>query len=104
MFANSGPRVWGMSKTIGFVLLAIAVLVLPRSAEAGGWIAPGYSVGVLPLGVRPYGYPLDDSFDYPFGYGEYAQYGPWVGGRCWTASRWVPTGHGWRRMTFRSCR
>lgn len=60
------------------------------------------AAGVTPVGLRPSfvtpaaahshpdcrgipilivaldGHPFDDGYDYPYGYGEYAQYGPWA--------------------------
>ncbi|AUC99061.1 MULTISPECIES: hypothetical protein [Bradyrhizobium] len=63
-------------------LLGAALTLLPEVAEAGYW---GYARPYPPI-VYPglftargyFGYPLDDSFDPPFGYGEYAEYGPWA--------------------------
>ncbi len=74
---------------------------VPERALAGGsyryhpwaWYHPGLAVT---WGVNVYGYPLDDSFDPPFGYGEYAEYGPWADRACFAAVRRVATYHGWR--------
>ena len=73
----------------------------------GGSYRPGYvAVG---LGYRYFGYPLDDSYDYPYGYGEYAEYGPWAyrgyssSGVCQLAQRRVQTAYGLRWRTVRIC-
>ena len=58
-------------------------------ARSGGWgwrgpacgaaaVGSGIVIG-LAAGSSGYaGYPLDDSYDYPYRYGEYAVYGPWA--------------------------
>lgn len=83
--------------------IAIMSIILPSMAEAGDrarlhrephWrgvyryhariprIAPPIVTVVTPdlsPPVTAYAYSrLDDSYDYPFGYGEYAVYGPWA--------------------------
>ena len=109
----------------GGILLLSGLLVmataLPDAAEArGGFYTRGYglyrpafrpfaAVGLgVGLGYGYYGYPLDDSFDYPFGYGEYAEYGPWayggyVSGGCFLTQRRVRTVYGPRWRTVRVC-
>lgn len=48
--------------------------------------------------------PLDDGYDYPFGYGEYATYGRWaVGAMCYDLRRPVRTSLGLRWRTIRRC-
>lgn len=69
------------------------------------WSAVGLGVG---LGYRYYGHPLDDSYDPPIGYGEYAEYGPWAygghaGGACQLTQRKVWTAYGLRWRTVRVC-
>lgn len=81
-------------------------------AEAGGpygysgWgpYGPGYRAA-LRWGwrVSAYGYSLDDSFDPPIGYGEYAEYGPWAYGACFPTQRRVVTSHGWRLRWVQVC-
>jgi hypothetical protein len=75
----------------------------PRPAY--GAIAAGLGIG---LGYGYYGYPLDDSYDPPYGYGEYAEYGPWAyrgyaGGECVLTQRRVRTAYGLRWRTIRLC-
>ena len=72
---------------------------------AYGAIAVGLGIG---LGYGYYGYPLDDSYDPPYGYGEYAEYGPWAyrryaGGGCQLIQRRVWTAYGLRSRTVRIC-
>ena len=74
----------------------------------GGPYRPGYSVVAVGLGYRHFGYSLDDSYDHPYGYGEYAEYGPWAsrrfgGGDCRLAQRRVQTADGPRWRTIRIC-
>ena len=68
---------------------------------AGSLIRAGY--GFLPS----YLHPFDDGYDYPFGYGEYAEYGPWAyrgyAGDCYRATRRVRTSQGWRLRTTKIC-
>lgn len=105
------------------ILLLSGVLltasVWPDTAEARGgfygrgygygWYRPFAAVGLgVGLGYGSYGYPLDDSFDEPFGYGEYAEYGPWAyggnaNGGCFLTQRRVRTAHGPRWRTVRVC-
>ena len=64
-------------------------------------IAAGLGLG---LGYGYYGYPLDDSYDPPYGYGEYAEYGPWAyrgnpGNGCALTQRRVRTAYGLRWRT-----
>ena len=71
----------------------------------GGAVAVGLGVG---LGYGYYGHPLDDSYDPPYGYGEYAEYGPWadrgyVGGGCALTQRRMRTAYGLRWRTVRLC-
>ncbi len=103
----------------GAVLLAVALLPDAATAGGGSYVSAGYGSGprlaahgyVMPgfgfgIGYRYNSYPLDDSYDYPSGYGEYAEYGPWafqgysVGG-C--EQRRVRTAYGLRWRTVRLC-
>jgi hypothetical protein len=77
-----------------------------------GWQRPAYgaiAAGLgLGLGYGYYGYPLDDSYDPPYGYGEYAEYGPWAyrgnpGNGCALTQRRVRTAYGLRWRTVRLC-
>jgi len=72
---------------------------------AYGAIAVGLGVG---LGYAYYGHPLDDSYDPPYGYGEYAEYGPWAyrgygSGGCALTQRRMRTAYGLRWRTLRLC-
>lgn len=76
---------------------------LARPAYRAVAVAPGFG-----FGYGYYGHPLDDSYDYPFGYGEYAEYGPWAhrgfeGAGCELTPRRVRTASGWRWRTVRAC-
>jgi hypothetical protein len=102
--------------------LALVGMLLPDAASArggfvrgvgGGWRGPAIGIGVgLGLGwglglAGGYGYPLDDSYDFPYGYGEYAEYGPWAYrnnyGGCYVARQRVRTSYGWRWRNLRAC-
>lgn len=52
--------------------------------------------------------PLDDSFDCPFGYGEYAEYGPWAARNtedgCCAVIRRLRSPVGRRVLVVRNCR
>ena len=86
-----------------FAALFAGALLVPEGVQAQGSFYAG--------GLRSYGYasyPFDDSYDYPFGYGEYAEYGPWVhrGGDnfgCELMLRRVRTASGRRWRTVRTC-
>jgi len=105
------------------ILLAGALLpdaALARGGFYGGG-ARGYGVGWqrpavgaiavglgLGLGYGYYGHPLDDTYDPPYGYGEYAEYGPWAyrgyaAGGCVLTQRRVRTAYGLRWRTVRLC-
>jgi hypothetical protein len=49
-------------------------------AGAWGWRRPSYGAASVGLGLALasgyYGDPYGDGYDYPYGYGEYAKYGP----------------------------
>lgn len=89
--------------------LSLGLAILPDIAAADGTlVVPGFRGIGYPGGygyARLYGHPFDDGFDYPFGYGEYAQYGPWVypGDAACYALRRVWTGRGWRQRAVRIC-
>jgi hypothetical protein len=98
------------------VLLALGLLsgfglaIVPDIAAAGSTlvVVPGFRGIGYPGGygyARLYGHPFDDGYDDPFGYGEYAEYGPWVypGGRACYALRRVWTARGWRQRAMRIC-
>lgn len=77
-----------------------------------GWRGATYgALGVgLGLGLAgvSYGSPYGDEDDYPYGYGEYAVYGPWVyrtnyGSGCYLARSRVWTPYGWRLRTVQVC-
>lgn len=104
-------------------VLLIGALLPTAALARGGFYARGYGFGLhrpaygaiaagLGLGIGYgygyYGYPLDDSYDDPRGYGEYAEYGPWAfqgssGGVCQLAQRRVRTASGLRWRTVRLC-
>src|SRR5690242_6680265 len=92
-------------------LLALALLLMavPDIAAAGDrfFVGPG-SGGIAYAGagfVRIH--PFDDGYDYPFGYGEYAEYGPLAysgnGASCYLAARKVWTGKRWRLRRVAIC-
>jgi len=67
-----------------------------------GPVTVGWGFGVIS------GYPLDDSFDPPYGYGEYAEYGPWAyrgyyGDGCYRTRQRMRTGYGLRLRTVTIC-
>ena len=67
-----------------------------------GPIAFGWGLGVIS------GYPLDDSFDPPYGYGEYAVYGPWAyrgsyQDGCYRTRQRVRTAYGVRLRVVTFC-
>jgi hypothetical protein len=105
----------------GLYAFAIVVGLLPDAAQAGnGLYAHSGGVGLPGAIYRPaafgfgfgfraryYGHPLDDSYDYPSGYGEYAEYGPWaqrVYSGCYVTQVRVLTYHGLRRRWSEICR
>jgi hypothetical protein len=78
-----------------------------RGWHGGGWRGAAYGalgVGLGLAGGNYAGYPYDDSYDYPYGYGEYAEYGPWANrgyngvgfNGCYQARLRVWTSYGWR--------
>ena len=89
--------------------LGMALLIVPDKVAAGTFVVVP---GVRPLGypgtfgyARLYGHPFDDGYDYPFGYGEYAEYGAWAYRRdaaCYAVRR-VWTSRGWRQWMIRIC-
>jgi hypothetical protein len=72
-----------------------------------GLYRPAYGAVAMGIGYQYYGYPLDDSFDYPRGYGEYAEYGPWAlrgySGGCQLTRRRVRTHYRLSWQTVRFC-
>lgn len=90
------------------VVICVTGALVPDMAEAGGAYGfPAWGWSYRPVGWgwgAVYGYPLDDSFDPPVGYGEYAQYGPWANGGCYQARRRVVTPYGWRWRKLQVCR
>ena len=54
-----------------------------------------------------YGPSYGDDYEEPWGYGEYAEYGPWAYrgyyGGCYLARRSARDGYGWRLRTVRIC-
>lgn len=100
-------------------LLAIALSGLFYSTESEGQVSyyrrPGVVIGrPAPTAMRLWAAPviadafeanpLDDGYDYPFGYGEYAVYGRWaIGANCYLIRLRVPAGHGSRWRTLRRC-
>lgn len=83
----------------------------PAKAQMPFYYGPGVLVGP-PVGA-PWpvvgqdaftANPLDDGYDYPLGYGEYATYGRWaVGAMCYGLRRPVRTSLGVRWRTIRRC-
>ena len=85
-----------------------------RSASRGsvGWfgdwggrgLASRIAAGGLALAGADYGQAYGYGDDYPYGYGEYAEYGPWARDRgCYLARRNVFTPYGWRRLPIQIC-
>ena len=63
--------------------LCLTLVIVPEIAAAGGAfvVVPGFRGLAIRAAygyARLYGHPFDDGYDYPFGYGEYAEYGPWA--------------------------
>lgn len=112
-------RVLRMAILSAAALVACVSLTYAASARdgryAGAMLAggerrylPGYDVRGMAVGVgyRLYGHPLDDSYDPPFGYGEYAEYGPWAYrgyAGCQLVQRRVRTVNGLRWRMTRLC-
>ena len=92
----------------GSALLALCLLVAaPDIAAAGNRFFVGPGFGGLAY-ADGFGFarmhPFDDGYDYPFGYGEYAEYGPWAyGGSCYLAARKVWNGNRWRVRRVAVC-
>jgi hypothetical protein len=84
-------------------------------AGAWGWRRPSYGAAGVGLGLALasyyYGDPYGDGYDYPYGYGEYAEYGPWAYsgrygagyGGCHPARQRVWTPYGWRLRAVQVC-
>jgi hypothetical protein len=109
----------------GLLVLSAVLLtgaLLPDAALArGGYFAggglrgygfglhrPAYGAIAGGIGLGYGYYPLDDSYDPPYGYGEYAEYGPWAYrgyavGECVLTQRRVRTPYGLRWRTIRLC-
>jgi hypothetical protein len=87
--------------------LGLALLTVPDVAAAGSFVVvPGVRGIGYPGGfgyARLYGHPFDDGYDYPFGYGEYAEYGPWAYRSACYVVRRVWTGRAWRQRAVRVC-
>lgn len=79
------------------------------TSSAGGRFVVGPGVAVAAAYSGWYGYrmhPFDDGYDYPSGYGEYAEYGPWAYrgyGTCYAGQRKVRTSRGWQYRPVRIC-
>lgn len=92
----------------------LALFALSASVSMSGTCVAGGRFVVLP-GVAAVTYqgwggyasnPFDDGYDYPFGYGEYAEYGPWAYrgyGKCYVGLRKVRTSRGWHSRPVRTC-
>jgi hypothetical protein len=62
------------------------------------------AAGGLVLVEADYGRTYGYGDDYPYGYGEYAEYGPWARDRgCYLARQNVLTPYGRRRLPIRIC-
>jgi hypothetical protein len=93
------------------IALFLMLVVVPEIAAAdGAAVAPGFRRVAYVGGygyARFYGHPFDDGYDYPFGYGEYAEYGPWTYrsalARCYLTARKVWTGKSWLIRRARFC-
>jgi hypothetical protein len=103
------------------IALTLVSAFLPDSARAaggfyaglrGGPYRPVYGTSAVGLrvgiGYGYFGYPLNDFYDHPYGYGEYAEYGPWAyrgyaRGVCQLSQRRVQTVYGLRWRTVRIC-
>jgi hypothetical protein len=90
-------------------VLSLALVIVPKVVEAGGtFVTPGFRGTAYAGGygyARLYGHPFDDGYDYPFGYGEYAEYGPWTyrhhSASCYPTARKVWTGRRMHRVRVR---
>jgi hypothetical protein len=107
-------------RILGLFVVLLLDAFLPGDAGARGAFYPGPGgygfgpprtvYGAVTVGIGRgygyYGYPLDDSYDRPSGYGEYAEYGPWAHrgyGECAFTQRRVRTVHGLRWRTVNLC-
>jgi hypothetical protein len=93
-----------------FLALSLLLVAVPDVAAAGNRLFFGPGSGAI-VSADGFGFarvhPFDDGYDYPFGYGEYAEYGPWAypgrGASCYLAERKVWTGHRWRMRRVAVC-
>lgn len=90
-------------KNSALLVLSLLLLAVPDMAAAGDrfFFEPGSGTIARAGGFGYVGaHPFDDGYDYPFGYGEYAEYGPWAyagnGASCYPAVRNIWTGSRWR--------
>ena len=89
--------------------LSLLLMAIPDVAAAGNrfFVSPGFG-GIAYAGGRfTQVHPFDDGYDFPFGYGEYAEYGPWAysgnGASCYLTARKVWTGSRWRVRRVAVC-
>ena len=91
-----------------FLALSLLLVAVPDLAGAGNrfFVGPG-SGGIVYADGFGFArvHPFDDGYDYPFGYGEYAEYGPWAypAGSCHPAVRKVWNGSRWRSRRVAVC-
>jgi hypothetical protein len=82
--------------------------------RVGGWRwrGPAYGAVGVDLGIglasSYYGYPDGYEDDYPYGYGEYAEYGPWaygghVRGGCYARRQRGWASYAWRLRAVQRC-
>jgi hypothetical protein len=107
-----------MPRNAKLALLALVcwgLVSVPVASARGGFGAGGFHAGGggwhggVGLGVPGgyYGPSYGDDYEEPWGYGEYAEYGPWAYrgyyGGCYLARRSARDGYGWRLRTVRIC-
>jgi hypothetical protein len=94
-----------MKRNSALFALSLILMITPTIAVSGDrfFVAQGPR-GIAHAAeygsVGHYIHPFDDGYDYPFGYGEYAEYGPWAyradAANCFLRARKVWSGKNWR--------
>jgi len=102
-----------MKRSSALFALSLNLMINPAVALAGNRffvapVPPGIAYAAEYGAGGRYIHPFDDGYDYPFGYGEYAEYGPWAyrddGSNCYSKARKVWTGKNWRMQRGWICR